>query len=295
LICQGIRLEDLFQGPEDELGLKQITGKAGLAKLTSVIRVQRYEEALGFWDSIIPDVILVITPTCISKFRTIPSESLKKIFQNIISNHISLIAISETDAVPDPLLSFSESYGIPVFASMYDEFLLESRLLGLLREKMENSMSLHGTLVNVAGLGVMFVGESGTGKTECALELVERGHKLIADDAVEIERRGDYLYGRSHDLVKGLINIKSRGVLGAEELIGEQFIIDDSVIKLVVELTKTFHNGWHSIYSEGRLRDIMGVKIPYMELPGFPRNLRICNQVEFRVQELMQEMERGDS
>ena len=93
---------------------------------------------------------------------------------------------------------------------MYDEFLLESRLSRLLREKIENSISMHGAFVSVSGLGVIFVGDSGAGKTECALELVERGHRWIADDAVEIERRGDLLYGRSHELVKCLINIKKQ-------------------------------------------------------------------------------------
>jgi HPr kinase/phosphorylase len=288
-------LRDIIQGSEDELGLKQITGEAGLTRLTSSIRVQRYEEAEGFWDRIIPDVILVITPPFVSELTTIPSESRKKISQTIISNRIPCIAVCETEAVPDPLLSFSELYGIPLFASVYDEFLLESRLSRLLREKIENSISMHGTLVNVSGLGVIFVGDSGAGKTECALELVERGHRWIADDAIEIERRGDYLYGRSHELVKCLINIRSRGVAEAEELLGAQAILDDSVINLMVELKITDHNGGQSIYSEGKLIDIMGVKLPYMELPGFPQTRTICRHVELRVQELMREMERGDS
>jgi HPr kinase/phosphorylase len=290
-----LRLKDILKGSEDELGLKQITGEAGLVRSTSSIGVQRYEEAEGFWDRIIPDVILVITPPCVSELTTISSESRKKIFQAIISNRIPCIAVSETDAVPGPLLSFSEVYSIPLFASVHDEFLLESRLSRLLREKIENSISMHGTFVNVSGLGVIFVGDSGTGKTECALELVERGHQWIADDAVEIERRGDSLYGRSHELVKCLINIRSRGIVEAEELLGAQSILDDSVINLMVELKKTDHKGGQSIYSEEKLRDIMGIKLPCMELPGFPQTRRIYRHVELRVQELMREMERGDS
>ena len=179
-----------------------MTGEAGLARSTSSIRVQRYEKAEGFREWIIPDAALVITPQYISELTSIPSESRKKIFQAIISNRIPLIAISETDTVPGLMASFSESYGIPVFASVYDEFLLESRLSGLLREKLENSISMHGTLVSVSGLGVMLTGDSGTGKTECSLKLAERGHRWVADDAVEIERRGDSLYGRSHELVQ---------------------------------------------------------------------------------------------
>ena len=291
-----LRLKDILQGREDELGLEQMTGEAGLARSTSSIRVQRYEEAEDFRERIVPDVILVMTPPYVSELITIPSESRKKIFQSIISNRIPLIAISETDAVPGLMASFSELYGIPVFTSVYDEFLLESRLSGLLREKLENSISMHGTIVSVSGLGVMFVGDSGTGKTECSLKLAERGHRWIADDAVEIERRGDLLYGRSHELTKGLINIKNRGVVEARELLGAKAVLDDSVINFMVELKIMDHNGrQEGIYRAEKLLDIMGVKLPCMELPGFPQTRRIYRHVEFGVQKLMREMERGDS
>jgi HPr kinase/phosphorylase len=288
-----LRLKDIFQGREDELGLRQITGEAGLTRSTSSICVQRYGEAQGFRERIIPDVILIITPQCISELITIPSESRKKIFQAIISNRIPLIAVSETERVPVPLLPLSESHGIPLFASVYDEFLLESRLSRLLREKIENCISVHGSFVSVSGLGVIFVGESGAGKTECALELVKRGHQWIADDAVEIERRGDLLYGRCHELVKRLINIRSRGIVEAEELLGAQTILDDSIIDLMVELKRRDHNEGQNVYREEKSRDIMGVKLPCMELAGFPQTRRIYRHVELRVQELMREMERG--
>jgi HPr kinase/phosphorylase len=290
-----LRLKDILQGREDELGLKQITGEAGLARSTSSIRVQRCEEALGLRDRIIPDVILIITPACVSELITIPSESRKKIFQVIISNRIPLIAVSETDAVPGLMASFSELYGIPVFTSMYDEFLLESRLSSLLREKLKNSISMHGALISVSGLGVMLVGDSGMGKTECSLKLAERGHRWIADDAVEIERRGDSLYGRSHELTKGLINIKRRGIVEAKKVLGTQAILDDSVINFMVELKTTDYDGSKSIYSEEKSRDIMGVKLPCMELAGFPQTRGIYRHVEFGVQKLMREMEGGGS
>ena len=291
-----LRLKDILQGSEDELGLEQITGEAGLARSTSSIRVQRYEEAEDFRERIVPDVILVMTPPYVSEIITIPSESRKKIFQSIISNRIPLIAISETNAVPGLMASFSELCGIPVFASVYDEFLLESRLSGILREKLENSISMHGTLVSVSGLGVMLVGDSGTGKTECSLKLAERGYRWIADDAVEIERRGDLLYGRSHELTKGLINIKNRGIVKARELLCAKAVLDDSVINFMVELKTMDHNGrQEGIYRAEKLLDIMGVKLPCMELPGFPQTRRIYRHVEFGVQKLMREMERGDS
>lgn len=289
-----LRLKDILQGRESELGLRQIAGEAGLMRSTNGIRVQRYEEGQGFRERIIPDVVLVINPQCISKLTTMPSESRKKIFQTIISNRIPLIAVSETEMVPALLLPLSESQDIPLFTSVYDEFLLESRLSRLLREKIENSISVHGSFVSVSGLGVIFVGDSGAGKTECALELAKRGHQWIADDAVEIEKRGDLLYGRSDELVKRLINIGSSGIVEAGELLGAQTILDDSIINLMVELRKTDHTAVQNTYPEERLQDIMGVKLPCIELAGFPLTSRIYEHVELRVQKMMKDMGRGD-
>jgi HPr kinase/phosphorylase len=290
-----LRLKDILQGREYELGLQQMTGEAGLSRSTSSTRVQLYEVTEVLGDRIIPDVILIVTPQYVSQLTALPSQSRKKIFQSIVSNRIPLIAVSETNTVPVLIASFSELRGIPVFTSMYDGFLLESRLSGLLREKLKNSVSMHGTLVSVSGFGVMFTGESGMGKTECALELAERGHRWIADDAVEIERRGDVLYGRSHELTKGLINIKHRGIVEAKELLGAQAILDDSIINLMVKLKSMDHNGGQNIYSEEKLLDIMGVKLSCMELPGFPHMRRIYRHVESGVQKLMRDMERGKS
>ncbi|MGZ6237815.1 MAG: hypothetical protein ACXWMJ_10920 [Syntrophales bacterium] len=272
-----------------------MTGKAGLSRSTSSTRVQRYEVAEVLRDQIIPDVILIVTPQYISQLTSMPSQSRKKIFRSIVSNRIPLIAVSETDTVPGLIASFSELCGIPVFTSVHDGFLLESRLSGLLREKLENSVFMHGTLVSVSGFGVMFTGDSGTGKTECSLELAARGHRWIADDAVEIKRRGDMLYGRSHELTKGLINIRHRGIMEAKELLGAQAILEDSIINLIVKLRAVDHNGGQNICSEKKILDIMGVKLSCMELPGFPQTRGIYRYVECRVQKLMREMERGES
>ncbi|HET6461849.1 MAG TPA: hypothetical protein VFG29_13805 [Syntrophales bacterium] len=289
------RLKDIFKGKEDELGLKQIVGEAGLTRATGSIHVEHWNNAGGFWERIAPHVILVISPPYVSGFIKIPSESSKKIFQSIILKHILCIVVCETETIPGPLLSFSELHRIPAFASAYDEFLLESRLCRLLREKIEYSISMHGTLVNVSGFGVLLTGDSGTGKTECALELVERGHRWVADDAVEVERRGDSLYGRSHELVKCLINTRSRGIVDAEELLCQQTMLDDSVINLIVELKKTDDDRGQGIYKEEKSRDIMGVKLPCMELPGFPETRKIYRHVELRVQKSMRDMGRSYS
>lgn len=285
-----LKLKDILEGAEDKLGLKQMTGKAGLMRKIDHIDIQRYDEEERFWDRLIPDVILIITPLCLSELAMTSSESREKVFQTIISCRIPCVAISNTDPPPDFMLSFSESHSITVFTSMYDEFLLESRLLGLLREKVDKVISIHGALVNVFGIGVIIAGDSGTGKTECARDLAERGHTWIADDVIEIEKRDNILYGRSHDLIKYLIHIKRKGIVDAKKFLSVSAVCDESVINLLVELVKE-GDTWRreGVYSAERLLDVMGVKLPYIQLPCFPHTKNIYKYVEQTVQRLLNE------
>ncbi len=285
-----LKLKDILEGAEDKLGLEQITGKAGLMRRIDHSGIQRYDGDERFWDRLIPDVILIITPLCLYELTMASSESREKIFQTIISCRIPCVALSKTVSPPDFLLSFSESYNIPLIASMYDEFLLQSRLLGLLREKFDNVISIHGALVNVFGVGVIITGDSGTGKTECARDLVERGHTWIADDFIDIEKKGYILYGHSHDLIKYLIHIKSEGIVNAKKFFIAKAVRDETVINLLVELVEINHNqGKEDAYSAEELQDIMGVKLPYVQLPCFPYTENIYVYVERAVQRLLNE------
>jgi HPr kinase/phosphorylase len=270
-----LKLKDIFEDEENILGITQMTGKSGLMREICHVRVQRSTEEESFWDRLIPDTILIVAPLYLSKLAFISSKARKKVFQQIISSGISCIALSGNASLPDFLRSFSESSCVSAFASLYDEFLLESRLIGLLREKIENVVSLHGALVNVFGYGIVITGESGAGKTECACKLTEIGHAWIADDAVEIERRSNMLYGRSQDLVKHLIDIKYMGIIDARQHFGSASIQDETVIDLMIELQKTSHaeeKEGNSPAKQVRHRHIMGVTLPYFQLPVFPRS-----------------------
>lgn len=285
-----LELKDILASAEDKLGLEQITGKVGLTRRIDHIGIQRYDGGKRFWDRLIPDVILIITPLCLYELAMVSSESREKIFQTIISCRIPCVALSKTVSPPDFMLSFSELYSIPLFTSMYDEFLLESRLLGLLREKVDNVISIHGALVNVFGVGVIITGDSGIGKTECARDLVERGHAWIADDVIDIEKKENILYGRSHDLIKYLIHIKRKGIIDAKKFFIDSTVRDETVINLLVELaTINYIQEREDAYSAEELQDIMGVKLPYVQLPCFPYTENIYKYIEQAVQRLLNE------
>jgi len=284
-----MKLIDILEDAQDIVGITQRTGDAGLSRETCHIRVQRYVDEERFWDKLLPETILIIASSYIPKLASASSKVQKKIFQTIVSSGTLCIALSGTTSLPDFILSFSESCNITIFASPHDEFLLESRLIGLLREKIKNIVFIHGALVNVFGCGIVITGESGTGKTACACRLTERGHVWIADDVVEVKKRSNGLYGRSIELVKHLIDIKYVGIVNAKELFDPAAICDETVIDLMIELKETGgireQKGNCSIE---KMQEIMGVKLPFFQLPAFPYSRNMNIHVENIVRKMMQ-------
>lgn len=284
-----VKLIDILEDAKDIVGLTQKTGEAGLMRETCHIRVQRYVEEERFWDRLLPETILIIASSYLPKLASASSKAQKKIFQTIVSSGIPCIALSGTTSLPDFVVSFSESCNITIFASSYDEFLLESRLIGLLRKKIKNIVFIHGALVNVFGCGIMITGESGTGKTECACRLTERGHVWIADDVVEVKKRSNMLYGRSQDLVKHLIDVKYVGIVNAKEIFGPAAICDETVIDFIIEFKETGGiRKQKGNYPIEKMQEIMGVKLPFFQLPAFPYSRNMNIHVENIVRKIMQ-------
>jgi len=285
-------LREIFQGSRATLGIKKITGKSGLVRTVGNIRVQRYVEEDGFWDNLTPGVILIMTSRGVSELAAASSKTQKKIYQKIISSRIPCIAVAKLDSPNDCMSSFSAKYGISLLISAYDEYCLESRLIGLLREKIGNSISIHGALVNMYGSGVIIAGDSSSGKTKCACELAKRGHAWIADDVIEVEKKGNTLYGRSHNMIKQLIDIKHIGIVDAKDVLNDGVILDETTINFFIELKNKSHTKrQRSEFPAGKMKNIMEVKLPSFRLHGCLCTESLCKDIEFAVQSFL--MERG--
>ncbi|HEY6011759.1 MAG TPA: HPr kinase/phosphorylase, partial [Nitrospirota bacterium] len=177
----------------------------------------------------------------------------------------------------------AESAKIPVLKSRN----LQS-LRRILTKKFRRQSSLHGVLVQVFGLGTLIIGESAVGKSEAALDLVLRGHKLAADDLVIVERVEDGIRGSAADLGRDLLQIRGLGIIDIRAIYGESSVIETCPIGLVVELEE-WHKGHQ--YSLVGLRErryrLLGVNLPYLKLPVKPgRNMATLIEVAVRNQML---------
>jgi HPr kinase/phosphorylase len=162
------------------------------------------------------------------------------------------------------------------------------KLRRLLAEKLLPRTSLHGVLVRVFDLGTLIIGESAIGKSEAALDLVLRGHKLAADDIVILERTNSEIAGRPPDMSKDLLQIRGLGIIDIKALFGESATIDECKIGLVVELEEWQQGHQYSLIGlrERRYR-ILGVNLPYLKLPVKPgRNMATLIEVAARNQML---------
>lgn len=151
--------------------------------------------------------------------------------------NISCLALS-AQRITVFLRQFSERTETPVFSSRYNDSLLHSRLIGLLRERGERQVMVHGVLVRVLGLGVLLLGESGIGKTACGLALIGKGSRWVADDAVVLEGRGDAVYGRGHQRTAGRIAVRGRGVLQAADVLGAGRLLQETRVDVLIRFVR---------------------------------------------------------
>ncbi|OPY13491.1 MAG: HPr kinase/phosphorylase [Syntrophus sp. PtaB.Bin001] len=263
-------LLDLIQNAKKRLGVRQIAGGIGLRKPLHKICVTHYANLADIYNFTFQESI------CIIPWRTIQlsgrankkSVNLSDVILKGSLKAVSCIAVSGSDELADSLIQsmgYSENL---FFTSSYDEFHLESRLIGLLRENSERWKILSGGLVNVDGFGLLITGESGLGKTSCALELVKHGHRWIADDVVVVQKKRDgLLYGRRYDLNFPLLEIKGRGVAHAEEVMSYSSIMPETRLDLTIELVEDIKNkGNKESDAFFKYLNIMDVQIPCIKM-----------------------------
>jgi HPr kinase/phosphorylase len=282
----GLLVQELEQDREYHLGLTLMAGRRGLKKRIIHSQVQKMGLAMtGFIRFINPERLQIIGNTEMAYLRTLSAEQQEKVIHQICSLDLSCLIITRNLEIPELLLQEVDERGIPLFRTALRSFDFIERVTQYLEEKLASTTSIHGVLMDVFGVGVLIIGKSGIGKSECALDLILRGHRLVADDMVSIQKRSpSALIGSGFDVIKHHMEIRGLGIINIRSLFGVEAIREQKKIELVLELMEWNTNReYDRLGFEEEKYPILGIELPMLRIPVTPaRNLTTIIEVAAR-------------
>ncbi len=273
----------LFESNKKRLRLKALTEDIGFAKEIKDKNVHRPGLVLtGYVDLFRYDRIQIFGNTEMRYLEHLSLQQRQKTLNILFQFDIPCIVVTNDNPVDDTLLSLAREHQVPIFQSSFETTKFIYILSDFLDDQFSPQTVVHGSFVDVYGIGLLLTGRSGIGKSEIALDLVERGHRLVADDVVMITRKGEeILMGAGTDLVKHFMEIRGLGLIDVRSMFGIRAIRFQKRVELVVELME-----WRpdEDYTRTGLDDagisILDVQIPHVQLPIFPgKNVTVICEV----------------
>ncbi|HEY9166508.1 MAG TPA: HPr(Ser) kinase/phosphatase [Candidatus Kryptonia bacterium] len=278
-----ITIGEFYKSSREKTKLQPINGDIGFAKLITDKNVHRPGLALaGYVDLFTFSRVQIFGNTEVRYLSSLKLEDRRRALETILQFNIPTIIFSNSNEIEQELVDLITAHGISVFTSPLETTRLVYFLGEFLDEVFAPNTVIHGSLVDVYGIGVLFVGKSGIGKSEIALDLVERGHRLVADDAVGVFRKGeDLLIGKSSRIAQHFMEVRGLGVIDVRNIFGIRAVRKQKRIEVVVELEE-----WDSAEDYTRTGldhdfiSILGVEIPVIKLPILPgKNITVIAEV----------------
>ncbi|NLU24003.1 MAG: HPr(Ser) kinase/phosphatase [Clostridiales bacterium] len=232
-------------------------------------------QLVGFYDYFEPKRLQILGKAEMTYLNTMPNEERRKVFDDFLRCEIpALIIARNMDAFPD-MLELAEKHGRTLLRTHLTTVELTSKVIDYLNRGLAPQITRHGVLMNIYGQGVLMMGESGIGKSETAIELLKRGHRLVSDDAVEIRRISDSLFGTAPELIRHYIEIRGIGVIDVQQLFGMGAVQFDTEIDLVIQMEQWQEFKFYDrLGVDEQMYEILGVPLPYVTVPVRPgRNL----------------------
>lgn len=274
-----VRVSDLVK----QFKLEIVSGETGLRRMIAVADLYRPGlELAGYFHFYPRERIQLLGKTELTFYQTLSPEERADRVSKLCNDDTPCICITRGLDVPEELIEESDKRNIPILRSPVTTTILASRITTFLENQLAPSATIHGVLVDVYGIGMLITGASGIGKSETALELVKRGHRLSADDAVEIRQTADHqLYGRAPDLIKHLLEIRGVGIINVMTLFGAGAIRDTKKISVVVKLeTWQQEKQYDRLGLDEEMTRIIDTEIPLVTIPVRPgRNLAVIIEV----------------
>ena len=281
-----IRVGALLDDKKFDLRLSLIAGRQGLSRRISSSRIQKPGLVLaGFLEYLHQERLQVFGNTEVSYLRTMPRERAVEVLRGFFAQGIACLVITKgLDTTPE-LVAAAEEAGVSLLRTSHLSSTFIESVQNCLEEILTASTSMHGVLLDVFGVGILLLGKSGIGKSEIALDLVMRGHRLVADDIVDVKRRTpDSVYGSGSEIIKHHMEIRGLGIINIKDLFGVASIRDRKKIEIVLELVE-----WDPGVEYDRLGvdekkfRILDVQVPMLIVPVRPgRNMTTIIEVAAR-------------
>ena len=279
-----LRLRDLLAQQGDPLQLESLTGETGLERpVPPDAEVASPGLALaGYTGRFVAKRLHVLGETEITYLASLDAAGRRKALEGIFAFDLPVVIITKGQEAPAELMELARAKGVPVLRSRHKTAEFYRRIKPILEDAFAPRTTLHASLADVYGVGLLFTGSSGIGKSECVLDLVERGHRLVADDVVMVARKGnDILIGQGHELAGHHMEIRGVGLVDVPSLFGVRSVRQQKRIEVVVHLEH-----WDQAQGADRTglqrdtMEILGVQIPKMVVPLNPgKNITVIAEV----------------
>ena len=236
----------------------------------------------GFFDYFDTNRIQIIGKVETTYLRNMTSERRYESVDKLFSRKIPVVIVTRGSEIFPEMYDVAKKYAVPILKTKQGTSRFMSRLIAYLYTELAPRVTQHGVLVEVYGEGVLILGESGVGKSETAIELVKRGHRLVADDAVEIKRVSDkILLGSAPEIIRHFIEIRGIGIIDVKKIFGMGAVKDSEKIDLVIQLELWKQNKQYDrLGLVDQHTDILDIKVPSLTIPVKPgRNLAVITEI----------------
>lgn len=276
----------LLEPELEDLALKLITGDDGLDRIIARPRVQKPGLAFaGYYEYIKPWRVQIIGESETKYLQSLPPRLREKRVRDVAALDVSCFVVTKGITPLDEFRHECEKRSVPLFSTTALSSTTIIRITYQLEETMAPRITMHSGLLDVYGIGVLLLGDSGIGKSECALDLIYRGHRLIADDMVVVRRHpNDVLLGYSNDLLRHHMELRGIGIIDIKDLFGVASTRDVKPIDMVVKLEKWVEGTeYDRLGIVGEKYELLGVSKPYVRLPvASGRNLALLVEIAAR-------------
>jgi len=287
-----ISVAELLKLQGEAMQMEILTGGEGLDRYINHSRLQKPSLAFaGFTENLRQHRLQVIGKTELHYLATKPEKEQQAVVDNVFDMELPAFVVTRGEQPPACIIHAAKRTNTPLIVSQLSSTPFVTNMTMFLSHELAPSIYQHGVYIDVFGIGVILLGQSGVGKSEIALELITRGHRLIADDMVELVREGpDVLVGKSPEALRYHMEIRGVGILNIRDLFGAAALTDTKRVRLVVELIP-----WKQLYEQEHVLmkkqdiELNGVHLPKVQIPIRPgRSLAVLVEVAARDQLLKQ-------